>query len=60
LDTGIRENRQQPAEIGRSPEQSPHPLDDGILVERVWRNRGRDRQQARHWRRIGWAGVRHD
>jgi hypothetical protein len=38
----IQEYRKQAIEVRRAPEQEFDAFDHVILVERIWRNRGRD------------------
>jgi hypothetical protein len=37
----VQEDRQQAIEVRRAPEQEFDAFDHVILVERIWRNRGR-------------------
>jgi hypothetical protein len=42
VDFRVQEHRQQAIEIRRAPEQELDAFGHVVLVERIWRNRGRD------------------
>ena len=43
----VQEYRQHAIEVRRAPEQQLDAFDHVVLVERIWRNRGRDGTQTR-------------